>query len=92
RDILAIAGEPGPTYHNLFRTLLIPEMSWRARIRIIRPTIDPKSLGVDDTIASEKGLIALYDHGLDRGLQFIGERLDSKPVADPRWEWPKRDD
>jgi hypothetical protein len=67
-------------------------MSWRARIRIIRPTIDPKSLGVDDTVASEKGLMALYDHGLDRGLHVIGERLDSKPVVDPRWEWPKRDD
>jgi hypothetical protein len=92
RDVVAIVAEPGPAFHNLFHTLVIPEMSWRSRIRIIRPSIDPKALGIDDTIASEKGLIALYDHGLDRGLQFVGEQLDIHPLPDPRWEWPKREE
>jgi hypothetical protein len=67
-------------------------MSWRSRIRIIRPTIEPKSLGIDDTIASEKGLIALYDHGLDRGLRFITDQIDVTPLPTPRWEWPSRDE
>lgn len=92
REIIAIGAEPGPIYHDLFRTLAIPEMSWRSRIRIIRPTIEPKSFGIDDTIASEKGLIALFDHGLDRGLHFIADQIDVPPVPDPRWEWPSRDE
>jgi hypothetical protein len=92
REVIAITGEPGPTYYDLFKTSLIPEMAWRSRIRIIRPAIDPKTLGVEDTIASEKGLVALYDHGLDRGLQFVGVQLDDVPAADPRWDWPTLDD
>lgn len=76
RDVIAIANEPGPLYRDMFRTSVIPEMSWRARIRIIRPTIDPKRLGVEETIATEAGLIALYDHGVDAGLAFLHEPDD----------------
>ncbi|MCC6791547.1 MAG: hypothetical protein IT336_07685 [Thermomicrobiales bacterium] len=91
REVIAIASEPGQLYKDLFRTQAIPEMSWRSRIRIIKPVFDPKTLGVDETAATEKGLIALYDHGLDRGLQFIVEHLDGKPAAERRWEWPERE-
>jgi hypothetical protein len=91
RDVIAVASEPGQLYKDLFRTQVIPEMSWRSRIRIIKPMLDPKLLGVEETNATEKGLVALYDHGLDRGLQFITEQLDAKPAVDKRWEWPERD-
>jgi predicted acylesterase/phospholipase RssA len=92
REIIAITGEPGPLYRDLFQSLAIPERSWRSRIRTVRPTTDPKSLGVEDTIASKKGLIALYDHGLDLGLRFIAEQIEVEPPPDTRWEWPKREE
>lgn len=91
REIIAIGGDTGPLYRDLFRSLVIPEMSWRSRIRIIRPTLDLKSLGVEETAATEKGLVALYDHGLDRGLRFIAEQIEAKPAPDQRWNWPKRE-
>lgn len=92
REIIAITGERGPLYRDLFQSLAIPEMAWRSRIRIIRPTLDPKSLGVEDTAATEKGLIALYDHGVDLGLRFVSEQIEAVPPPDPRWNWPKRED
>jgi hypothetical protein len=92
RDVIAIGSEPRQLYRDLFRSLAIPETSWRSRIRIIRPTQDPKTLGVEETSATEKGLVALFDHGLDRGLHFIAEQIEAKPAPDTRWEWPKREE
>lgn len=92
RDVIAITSDPGPIYRDIFRTQAIPEMSWRSRIRIIRPTMDPKTLGVDETSAAEKGLMALFDHGLDRGLQFVAEQIEATPAPEQRWEWPRREE
>lgn len=92
REVIAVAPEPGPVYRDLFRTSVIPEMAWRSRIRIIRPRVTPKSLGVEETVASERGLHDLYDHGLDEGLRFIADFVEAPPVPDPRFDWPKRID
>jgi hypothetical protein len=90
REVIAIAPDPGPVYRDLFHSAVIPEMAWRSRIRIIRPQRDPKSLGVEETVASEQGLINLYDHGLDQGIKFLTEHIEATPPPDPRWNWPKR--
>lgn len=90
REIIAITPDPGPLYRDLFRTATIPEMAWRSRVRIIRPTASPKSLGVEETIARDRGLIELYDHGLDRGLDFWTEHLDPNRPLTPLWAWPAK--
>ena len=38
-----------------------------ADIYIIKPDMDTKELGVDFTNASVEGLIAVYQHGLEKG-------------------------
>jgi predicted acylesterase/phospholipase RssA len=91
RDVIAIAPEPGQLYKDLFQTQAVPETSWRSRIRIIRPSLESKTFGVDAISATERGLVALFDHGLDRGLHFIAEHLDAKPAPERRWEWPDRE-
>jgi hypothetical protein len=90
RDVIAISSEPGPLYRDLFQSAVIPEMAWRSRIRIIRPQREPKAFGVEESAASEQGLVALYDHGVDQGLKFLIEHIEAVPSPDPRWNWPKR--
>lgn len=92
REVIAIGSDPGQLYRDIFRSQAIPEMSWRSRIRIIRPSLELKSLGVEEKSATEKGLIALFDHGLDRGLHFIAEQIEATAAPDTRWEWPKREE
>jgi predicted acylesterase/phospholipase RssA len=92
REVIAIASDTGPVYRDMFHTSVIPEMAWRSRIRTIRPTIMPKAIGVEETSATEKGLVALYDHGLDQGLRFITEHLEARPEPAPGWNWPKREE
>ena len=74
REVVAVATDPGPLYRDIFKTAVIPEMSWRARIRIIRPEISPKERGVAEDTATEQGLRALYEHGIARGRAFLTSR------------------
>ena len=90
REVIAIGSETGPIYRDIFHSSVIPEMAWRSRVRVIRPAISPKSMGVEETAATEHGLISLYDHGLDQGLRFITEHLEAVPDPSPAWDWPKR--
>jgi len=92
REIIAIVSDPGPIYRNIFRSSVIQETAWRAAVHIIRPGIAPKSFGVEETTASEQGLINLYDHGLDQGLRFIGTHLETINTVRQGWDWPKRID
>jgi hypothetical protein len=92
RDVIAIGSEPGPLYRDIFHSSVVPEMAWRSRVRVIRPTVSPKSLGVEESVASEHGLISLYDHGLDQGLRFITEHLEAAPPASDLYDWPQRVD
>jgi hypothetical protein len=71
QTVIAIATEPGPLYRDIFRNEPIPD-SWEdTTIHIIRPTIDPATLGAGFTDVTEQGLIAAYEHGKEQGRAFL---------------------
>lgn len=70
-EVIAIATEPGALYRDIFHSNPIPT-SWESiPIHIIQPAIDPAKLGADFTNVSEEGLVAAYEHGIEKGKEFI---------------------
>lgn len=70
--VVAIGAEPGPLYRDLFRSEEIQESQVGAgHIRVIRPVINLKELGVDFTAASEEGLKSGYALGIEAGRRFL---------------------
>jgi hypothetical protein len=92
RDVIAIGSETGPIYRDLFHTAVVPAMAWRSRVHLIRPSLSPKSLGVEELTATEHGLVSFYDHGLDQGLRFIADHLERAPEPTSGWDWPSREE
>ena len=70
QQTIAISNEPGIMYQDMFHIDPIPNYSHHTPIHIIRPDVHLKELGVDFTRATPDGLIAVYNHGLTKGLQF----------------------
>jgi hypothetical protein len=50
---------------------VIPTEYQQVPIRIIQPDINPKDMGVDVFQATPEGLAAVYQHGLDKGREFL---------------------
>ncbi len=73
REVIAIANEPGVLYHDIFQGEPIPDNWQGAPIHIIRPEIDPATLGAGFTDVSDEGLVAGYQHGLEIGRRFVEE-------------------
>ncbi|HLX59579.1 MAG TPA: hypothetical protein VKR83_21375 [Ktedonobacteraceae bacterium] len=71
REIIAIANEPGILYHDIFQSEAIPDNWHGIPIHIIRPEIDPATLGADFTGVTDEGLVAGYNHGLEIGRKFV---------------------
>ncbi|MEH1941576.1 MAG: hypothetical protein V7L01_15345 [Nostoc sp.] len=71
QEVIAIANEPGTLYQDMFQLEPIPEIYKGARIHIIRPDVDPKEYEVNFTDATEAGLIGIYQHGKQKGNEFI---------------------
>jgi hypothetical protein len=71
QETIAIANEPGTMYQDMFHIEPIPTHSRGVPIHIIRPDVHLKELGVDFTRATPAGLVAVYQHGQDKGLEFI---------------------
>lgn len=71
QETIAIANEPGTMYQDMFHIEPIPTHSRGVPIHIIRPDVHLKELGVDFTKATPDGLVAVYRHGRDKGLEFI---------------------
>ncbi|WP_193199442.1 hypothetical protein [Nostoc sp. MG11] len=70
-EVIAVATEPGDLYRDLFQTALVPT-SWKdVPIHIIRPDVDLKELGVDFTNATKDGLRTAYQHGENKGKEFV---------------------
>ncbi|HVB71993.1 MAG TPA: hypothetical protein VNE38_00410 [Ktedonobacteraceae bacterium] len=70
REIIAIANEPGVLYHDIFQSEVIPDNWQGIPIHIIRPQIDPATMGAGFTDVTDEGLVAGYNHGLEIGREF----------------------
>jgi hypothetical protein len=79
-EVVAVACEPGPLYHDLFRTELLSETANGKSLHLVRPEVDPREMGVDYMDADESGLIDVYRHGYERGRQFLA----SRPLSEGR--------
>ena len=70
QQTIAIANEPGTMYQDMFHIDPVPAYSHNTPIHLIRPDVHLKELGVDFTKATPNGLIAVYQHGLTKGIEF----------------------
>ena len=70
QSVIAIATEP-ELYRDLFQQEVIPDRYKGVKIDRIKPDIDLKELGVDFFRATPEGLAAVYQHGLDKGREFL---------------------
>jgi hypothetical protein len=73
REVIAIATEPGTLYRDIFQSEPIPSAWHGVPIHLIQPGTDPAKLGADFTEASDEGLVAAYEHGLERGREFVAK-------------------
>ncbi|BCL33769.1 hypothetical protein [Nostoc sp. MS1] len=71
QQVIAIANEPGTLYRDMFQVEAIPEVYKGVKIHIIQPDVDPKDLGVNFTDVTEEGLAAVYEHGWQKGKEFV---------------------
>ena len=71
QTVIAIATETGAFYRDLFQSEVIPREYKQASIQIIQPDINPKEFGVDVFQATSAGLAAVYQHGFDKGKEFL---------------------
>lgn len=70
-EIIAIANEPGILYRDIFQSEAIPNNWHGIPIHIIRPEIDPATLGAGFTDVTDEGLVAGYEHGMETGRRFV---------------------
>ena len=71
QSVIAISTEAGKFYRDLFQSQIIPTEYRQAPIHIIQPDTDLKKLGVGVFQATNEGLAAVYQHGLDKGRKFL---------------------
>ena len=71
QEVIAIATEPGELYRDLFGLEVIPNQYQQVPIYKIKPDINLKELGVDVFQATPEGIAAVYQHGLDKGREFL---------------------
>ncbi|MBU2847956.1 hypothetical protein HF925_05035 [Acidithiobacillus ferriphilus] len=72
REVLAIGTEPGTLFTDIFRRRAIEGgMIGTAKLSIIVPDYDLKTVGVDFTCATDDGLKEAYHHGYQKGLAFL---------------------
>ena len=71
RNTIAIANEPGIMYQDMFHIDPVPTHVAGSSIHIIRPDLPLRDFGVDFTRATPEGLVAVYRHGQEKGLEFI---------------------
>ena len=70
-EVIAISNEPGIFYRDMFQLEAIPNNYKDANIYIIKPDVDTRELGVDFTDATKEGLVAVYQHGIEKGEEFV---------------------
>jgi hypothetical protein len=72
-EVIAIATEPGILYRDIFQGEPIPSIWEGVHIHIIRPDIDPATMGADFSDVTDQGLVAGYEHGMEKGREFLEE-------------------
>ena len=72
KSIIAIATET-ELYRDLFQQEVIPDRHKGVHIDRIKPDINLKELGVDFLKATPEGISAVYQHGLDKGREFLAK-------------------
>src|SRR6266705_3107413 len=70
-EVIAVATEPGELYRDIFGREPIPEVREGAPIYVIRPERDLVEMGVNFTDVSEEGMVAVYEHGMEKGREFV---------------------
>ena len=70
-EVIAIATEPGILYRDIFQREPVPSAWQDVPIHIIRPDIDPATMGADYTDVTGEGLVAGYEHGMEKGREFV---------------------
>ena len=71
QEVMAIATEPGNLYRDLFGQEVIRDRYRQVPVHQIKPDINLKELGVDFFQATPEGISAVYQHGLDKGREFL---------------------
>jgi hypothetical protein len=70
QEVIAISNEPDALYRDMFQLEEITAKYQEANIHIIKPDVDTRELGVDFTNATTEGLVAVYQHGIEKGKEF----------------------
>jgi hypothetical protein len=71
--VIAIATDPGSLYRDIFADQEIPSILRGVPIHIVRPDMDLKEIGVDYTTCTQHGLIAAFEHGIQKGNELLAE-------------------
>jgi hypothetical protein len=71
QTVIAIATETGKFYRDLFQLEVIPNEYQQVPIHLIQPDINPKDMGVNVFQATPEGITAVYQHGLNKGREFL---------------------
>ena len=73
QQTIAISNEPGIMYQDMFHIEPVLTYTEGVPIQIIHPDLPLTQLGVDFTKATPAGLVAVYRHGLEKGLAFVSQ-------------------
>jgi len=80
KSVIAIATEPGNIQRDLFQLEVIPKQYQQATIYPIQPDINLKELGVDVFQAIPQGIATAYQHGFDKGREFLALSINKNSV------------
>jgi predicted acylesterase/phospholipase RssA len=69
--VIAIATDPGALYRDIFADQEVPGTLKGVPIHIVRPDMNLKDIGVDYTTCTQAGLIAAFEHGIQKGVEFL---------------------
>jgi predicted patatin/cPLA2 family phospholipase len=75
KEILVIAAEPGQIYTDIFSSKKITPEMHGCSIHVIQPGMDLKTLGVDYIKATPEGLKKTFDHGMEKGKEYIEKKF-----------------
>jgi len=79
-EIVAILTEKGIVNLDFFSASPIQENVGQTSVHFIQPDVELKEWGVDFFSASEEGIERVYQHGLQKGRDFIGLSYLQDPI------------